>query len=234
MYPDEWLTSADAVALLNMLFPMHGSGSLADQPRKLSLYYCNLARLHWPELPEPHRAVVELAEQHADAPREFRRMVGPVLEVVRDMFSRAGTAEDCAEFRERLKEFRCVSAEPNRSPRWTPNDWHWYSVLVSYPLEPVVPNPGAIPRSIHRADLVRDAFVPRDVRWHFDPNWRSTSAVSLADCMYHGRDFSFLPALADVLEETGCSDERVLAHCRDPHSIHARGCWVVDFLLERE
>lgn len=234
MNPDEWLTSADAVALLNMLFPMHGSGSMADQPRKLSLYYCNLARLHWHELPEAHRAVIELAEQHADAPREFRRVVGPVLEVVRDMFCRAGTAEDHAEFRERLQACRCPSAEPDRPPRLSTDDWHLYSVLVSYPLEPNIPNPGAIPRSIHRADLVRDAFMRRDVGLRFEPSWRSAPAVSLADCMYHGRDFSFLPALADVLEEGGCSDEQILAHSRDPHAIHARGCWVVDFLLERD
>lgn len=234
MNPDDWFKSADAVALLNALFPMHGSGSMAEQPRKLSLYYCNLARLLWHELPEPHRGMIEIAEHNADAPRELRHQVGALLEIARDMFSRAGTAEDLAEFRQRMYLCGWERTEPDRISQCSEQQWHIHSVLVSYPFEPVVPNPGAIPRSIHRADLVRDAFLPPRRGINFDSAWRSSSAVSLADSMYETRDFTAMPALADVLEENGCSDGRILDHCRDPHAMHARGCWVVDFLLERE
>ena len=220
--------------MLNCVYPMHGSGSMAEQPRKLSLYYCNLARLLWHDLPEPHRGMIEIAEHNADAPRARQHKAGAFLEIVRDMFSRAGTAEDLAEFRHRMYCSGWDRIESDRTPRWTEDQWHSLSVLVSYPLEPTVPNPGAIPRSIHRADLVRDAFLHREVRIRFDPAWRSASAVALAHCMYETRDFAAMPALADVLEESGCSDERILDHCRDPHAMHARGCWVVDFLLERE
>lgn len=234
MNPDQWFKSADAIALLNAMFPMHGSGSMAEQPRKLSLYYCNLARLLWHVLPDPHRGIIEIAEHNADAPRKRRHKVGAYLEIARDMFSRSGTADDLVEFRHRLFLCGWDRIEPDRELRWTEEQWHHLSVLISYPLEPVVPNPGAIPRSIHRADLVRDAFLHRDVRIRFDADWRTSSAVSLADCMYETRDFAAMPALADVLEEGGCSDDRILDHCRDPHAMHARGCWVVDFLLERE
>ena len=36
--------------------------------------------------------------------------------------------------------------------------------------------------------------------------------------------------LADALDDAGCSDAGVLAHCRGPGE-HARGCWLLDGLL---
>ena len=41
-----------------------------------------------------------------------------------------------------------------------------------------------------------------------------------------------MPRLADALEGAGCRDERVLDHCREDR-VHRRGCWVVDWLLEK-
>jgi hypothetical protein len=65
----------------------------------------------------------------------------------------------------------------------------------------------------------------------FDPRWRSETAVALATGIYAERAFDRLPILADALEEAGCDHPDVLAHCRDPHQPHARGCWVVDLVL---
>jgi hypothetical protein len=39
-----------------------------------------------------------------------------------------------------------------------------------------------------------------------------------------------MPILADALEEAGCENAEVLAHCREPGP-HARGCWVPDGVL---
>jgi hypothetical protein len=64
----------------------------------------------------------------------------------------------------------------------------------------------------------------------FEPAWRSETAVSLAAGIYEERAFDRLPVLADALEEAGCDDAEVLAHCRGPGP-HARGCWVVDGVL---
>jgi hypothetical protein len=64
----------------------------------------------------------------------------------------------------------------------------------------------------------------------FDPAWRTSDAVALARSMYESRDFSAMPILADALQEAGCENEQVLAHCREPRD-HARGCWVCDALL---
>jgi hypothetical protein len=48
--------------------------------------------------------------------------------------------------------------------------------------------------------------------------------------MYESRDISSMPILADALEEAGCNNAEVLAHCRSD-GLHARGCWVLDLLL---
>jgi hypothetical protein len=67
----------------------------------------------------------------------------------------------------------------------------------------------------------------------FSPAWRSETVVALAKVIHADRAFDRMPILADALEETGCDNADVLAHCRgaDPH---ARGCWVIALLLDKE
>ena len=50
-----------------------------------------------------------------------------------------------------------------------------------------------------------------------------------ADCM-DPQERLFLEAAWHALEDAGCSDERILAHLRDPGP-HVRGCWALDLLL---
>jgi hypothetical protein len=64
----------------------------------------------------------------------------------------------------------------------------------------------------------------------FDPAWRTSAVLTLADHIYAGRAFDRLPILADALQDAGCEDAAVLAHCRGPGP-HVRGCWVVDLVL---
>ena len=42
-----------------------------------------------------------------------------------------------------------------------------------------------------------------------------------------------LPILADALEEAGCHNSDILAHCRQPGK-HWRGCWVIDLLFGKK
>ena len=75
-------------------------------------------------------------------------------------------------------------------------------------------------------DLVGNPFAPPAL----DPAWRTEAVVGLARGVYEDRAFDRLPVLADALEDAGCDDGDVLAHCRGPGP-HARGCWVVDLIL---
>jgi hypothetical protein len=66
-----------------------------------------------------------------------------------------------------------------------------------------------------------------------DPAWTTVTVKQLAQSIYNDRGFERMPILADALEEAGCTNVDILAHCREPGP-HARGCWVVDLLLGKE
>jgi hypothetical protein len=84
------------------------------------------------------------------------------------------------------------------------------------------------------AELVRCIYGPNPFTPPaFPDSWRTESAVSLARTAYNTRNFTLLPILADALEEAGCDHADILSHCRDPKGTHARGCWVVDLVLNK-
>jgi hypothetical protein len=65
-----------------------------------------------------------------------------------------------------------------------------------------------------------------------DPSWlrrNDRCAAKVAQAIYDERRFEDLPVLADALEEAGCDDDALLAHCREPE-VHVRGCWAVDLI----
>jgi hypothetical protein len=80
------------------------------------------------------------------------------------------------------------------------------------------------------AALFRDIFGNPFRPVAFDPSWRTEAVVALARGMYESRDFAPMPVLADALEDAGCADADILAHCRGDGP-HVRGCWVVDLVL---
>jgi hypothetical protein len=68
-----------------------------------------------------------------------------------------------------------------------------------------------------------------------DPAWLRWSdgcVEKMVRTIFRGQRFAELPILADALEEAGCDNAAMLAHCRQARP-HARGCWVVDALLAR-
>jgi hypothetical protein len=68
-----------------------------------------------------------------------------------------------------------------------------------------------------------------------DPAWREWqhgTVVGLARTIYEEPAFEQMPVLADALEDAGCTNEAILAHCRQD-TAHARGCWVLDMLRTR-
>ncbi|MFO0798304.1 MAG: hypothetical protein U0804_12575 [Gemmataceae bacterium] len=83
-----------------------------------------------------------------------------------------------------------------------------------------------------QAALVRDIFGNPSRPISFPPEWRTEAVVALARGIYEERAFDRMPALADALEDAGCSDEVVLSHCRRGGT-HVRGCWLVDEVLQR-
>jgi hypothetical protein len=75
-------------------------------------------------------------------------------------------------------------------------------------------------------DILGNPFRPaRLVR-----RWLTPAVVSLAAGLYAEGAFDRLPILGDALEEAGCGNADMLAHCRGDGP-HVRGCWVVDLVL---
>jgi hypothetical protein len=64
-----------------------------------------------------------------------------------------------------------------------------------------------------------------------DPAWHTSAVLGLTRQIDESRNFSHLPILADALQDAGCENVGLLAHCRDPHAIHVNYCLVVDILL---
>ncbi len=84
-----------------------------------------------------------------------------------------------------------------------------------------------------QTDLLRDVFSNPFRPISLTPawlTWHDSLLISMARQMYDNRDFRDMPVLADALEEAGCDNADMLAHCRQPGP-HVRGCWVVDLLL---
>jgi hypothetical protein len=66
-----------------------------------------------------------------------------------------------------------------------------------------------------------------------DARWLSSTVVDLARTLYDERVFERMPILADALMDGGCDSDEILMHCQGPGP-HARGCWVVDLLLDKK
>jgi hypothetical protein len=77
-------------------------------------------------------------------------------------------------------------------------------------------------------DVVANPFRPAS----FNPSWRTSTAVAIAQGMYESRDFGPMPLLADALQDAGCEASEIIDHCRGPGP-HVRGCWVVDGVLDK-
>jgi hypothetical protein len=79
-------------------------------------------------------------------------------------------------------------------------------------------------------ELVGNPFRPVAVHpaWL---TWGDGAVRKIAQTIESEERYAALPILADALEDAGCTDAELLAHCRRPGG-HARGCWAVDLLLE--
>ena len=84
----------------------------------------------------------------------------------------------------------------------------------------------------HQFEVYDDHDLVALVPVSFESAWLSSTVVSLARSIQSDQAFDRLPILADALEEAGCDNAEILAHCRGDGP-HLRSCWVVDLLLGR-
>ena len=89
-------------------------------------------------------------------------------------------------------------------------------------LNPAWITPAVFPLLIKNQELANSQFLDE---------WLTSDVLALARGIYADRAFDRMPILADALQDAGCDNADVLAHCRDAAQVHVRGCWVVDLLL---
>jgi hypothetical protein len=230
MTETDWQTTADPLALLGHLFPDRGHDSTEPAPRKLRLYYVACARRAWDRLPPVCRELVEFAEERADGRTADAKLRHAVYEVADRLVGScreepAVVAEALADAREQLAAL--FGREVGETTDPPPAPWAGFAQLVYAPFDKEPARFRFVPPGLHDPALVRDVFrYPAGLTLP-DPAWRSSAVLGLAAPMYAARDFTLMPVLADALEDAGCTDPRVLDHCRRPGP-HARGCWVLD------
>jgi hypothetical protein len=56
--------------------------------------------------------------------------------------------------------------------------------------------------------------------------WNDRCPARMAEYIREHRAFEVMPILADALEDAGCTDADVLAHCRQ-QEMHTANCWVI-------
>ncbi|HTU23241.1 MAG TPA: hypothetical protein VMG10_34725 [Gemmataceae bacterium] len=205
----DWLTCTDPLPMLELL---RGKAS----ERKLRLFFCACCR----------------GEQYAVCPQGLAA-VG-VAEAFAD-----GLADETV---------RADAARLIQSLLPDEGDWSAYSLIAwslhkpiggSYPLDYVMmwAIPSVVQAHLASSDeitsLLRDLFGNPFRHVTIAPSWRvwnDGTIIRLAQGIYDERAFDRLPILADALEESGCTNADILAHCRLPCE-HVRGCWVLDLLL---
>jgi hypothetical protein len=200
----EWLACTDPKRMLEFM-----RGKASD--RKLRLFACAYCRSVWQFMAEGSRRAVLLGEQMAD---------GPVEESHRSAVVRAAIESVCR-FEKAQGDFFMAADMAYRVPcnsgwyavEWTIGNW-------SPPLASAVP-------------IIRDIFGNPFRLVALDPGWRTPKVMAVAQATYDERAFDRLTVLADALDEAGCDNADILAHCRGPGP-HVRGCWALDLILERQ
>jgi hypothetical protein len=223
----EWLTCADPEPMLAYL-----RGTASD--RKLRLFACSCCRRVWALLIDPaSRAAVEFSEAHADAGLRGRRGF-PAVRRAAHLALRAAqrAAEGAGPEARHAVQARVLAAyavdgltAPVQAAAVANNLARAIRVLRGVALRS-----GACPEQEQQAGLVREQFGNPFRCVAVEPQWLSSDVVALARGIHAEGAFDRLPILADALQEAGCEEGPLLAHCRGPGP-HARGCWAVDLLL---
>jgi hypothetical protein len=219
----EWLACADPQKMLEVL-------RRKASDRKLRLFAVACCRRVWHLLVDKRsRDAVEVAERFADGAATDQELQDAKSNAWE--FSLHIVHED-----ERFFDLDQNALDAADAPAWAA-EWSvdYGSEYSGCPLRVVVATQRALgtAEGTSQANLVRCVFDNPFRAAALDPailQGQDTTVLKLAQAIYNERAFDRLPVLAGALEEVGCHDAELLAHCREPGP-HTRGCWVVDLIL---
>jgi hypothetical protein len=239
MTPDEWDNANDPQQMLTFL---RDTGRLSD--RKARLYCVAVCRRVWPMMrDERSRRAVEVAEQFADELPGGESLTIASAEARQVKRLDHGPDDACG-------EWAATAALHAAWLDWFGSKYGYNSAVytnrtachaaASRDVPPSTPEcrKAADAEQAAQATLVRDIFNPY---YTLPPLLKLSNIdiVNLAQAAYDDRTLpagtlaaARLAALADALEEAGCTDDELLGHLRSPGP-HVRGCFALDLVLGR-
>lgn len=248
MTESDWLTSTDPAAMLRlytsdeMPWPA-GTPAPIVSDRKLRLFACACCRQVWDRLIDLRsRTAVHIAEQFADG----RANANDLLSAHTHAYDAWGESDPTNNFAgiaryAAVADVR-VAAKAITRPRLVGIDYAGMAAI----LRDIFGNPWR-PETFTRE-------IGPDMSAYETPPWLTPAVVGMARAIYDDCTFGDLPALADLLEEAGCTatgcihcgygnyinmdspchcaDSEILLHLRQERP-HVRGCWALDILLSK-
>jgi hypothetical protein len=217
----EWLGSADLDLMLTFL-------RRKSSPRKLRLFAVACCRHIWRLLKANEcRRAVEAAELYADGMvgrKELQAAARSAEKVASDLVFEATIMMRLAKYAERdAANAAALVARQLLAPR-----------AVAAKVREAVTATSMTPKC--QCSVLRDLFGPLLFRTvGVEPawlSWNDGTVPKIIQGIYDDRAFDRMPVLADALEDAGCDNADILAHCRSGGE-HVRGCWVLDLLLGR-
>mgnify|MGYP000107719138 CR=1 FL=1 len=107
-----------------------------------------------------------------------------------------------------------------------------HAIVRALARSPQVEAPGDLHAAPGNPGIAEDATV-HDVAVDDVPGLVGLARELGVDLVAVGPEVPLVAGLVDALQEAGCEDGELLAHCRGPGP-HVRGCWVVDLVLGKE
>jgi hypothetical protein len=217
----EWLACTDPVSMLEFL-------RVRANDRKLRLFLCACCRHIWDLLWDKRtQEAITISELYAD---------GRATEVELEVAYQGAWQAAC----------RTLAGKVPRGH--AAKHWVWDAVAAAVSRDKwlrrniskgvaMVLEAGGAAGPFSPVLLLRDVFGnPLRPLPAIDPSWgtwNGGTVVRLAEAIHEESAFDRLPVLADALEDAGCNNADILAHCRQAGP-HVRGCWVIDLLLGKE
>jgi hypothetical protein len=217
----EWLACTDVTPMLEFL---RGNAS----ERKLRLFACACCRGVWLRLPVQVKEAVATVERYCDGAADNQEFAVQVLSQASSaVYLHSDLLRGIAYHNGSIWHGDLIAAAQDVSNSCVELGYHAQPVLRSSDAHDIAP----VAREwASQAALLRDIF---DNPFHpviLNPRWLTSTVVALARGIYAERAFDRLPILADALEDAGCDQPDLLAHCRGVGH-HVRGCWAVDLIL---
>jgi hypothetical protein len=251
MTESEWHSATDPDPLLEFVRPTASGRKL----RLLAAAYC---RRVWDWMGDGCRSAVEVLERRAEGEADEDDLLQAVAAAAEEWFEEWGThhpstAAYCATgycfagpvpapaLEAAKAAATCVALAVGAEASVA------RAVSLGYP-RPAQPHPGAegdaaacrqagaeaqaAERRV-QCQIVRDIFHGPCPPVFLRRAWLSSqdkAVLKLATVIHTTRAFPLMPVLGDALEDAGCEDGQVLAHCRGV-GLHAPGCWLLDAIL---